>query len=354
MKFPLTQLSSTGASLVEISSRMATLAAEASGINSSIAGCYEQGGVGGRAGAVSSKMYSQASAVSHLGQVSSDAVKSYMTAEDIIGVLVYSRSGDVYARISENDATTSDTIFKGPYGYVVQNGIDKLKGIASNIKDTYNQHGTLYDVVEYGKCALRVGKAVVKISGSVAAIISLVGIPIAIAGIFSAGNDIINAANDAAYVYTDQYHMVGKTNLLKDTLVSNAGDFGEMMGNREAGELFGELTYHGLDLVSLLDGTDKMLKSFGKVNTDLCGPKNSFVWGEAHWDDVLDSEYKHLNIPSLLTDTKTFTDEFIRKNILHIDSASTGHFVIEAIKNTVSVYKKGSSFVEKTIGILMN
>ena len=53
-----------------------------------------------------------------------------------------------------------------------------------------------------------------------------------------------------------------------------------MLGNRDAGEKFGELAYTGLDLVSFLDGADKMLKSFGKINTDLTGKTGySFVWG---------------------------------------------------------------------------
>lgn len=353
MNYPIPKLASTGADLVSLASQIRTLATEASGINASIAGCYGQGGVGGRADGVSSKMYNQANTVAHLGQVSSAAAKEYMITEDSLCTTVYSRSGEAYVRVVDKQEKQNDSFINGPYGKVVQKGIDKVKGIVANIKDVYNQHGTLYDVVEYGKCALRVGKGIVKIFGAVGEIASGVGIPIGIASIISAGNDMINAANDAAYIYTDQYDKVGSTNILKDTLVSGYGDLGEMLGNREAGEMFGKLTYNGLDMVSFLDGADDMLKSYGKVNTEIYGPKNSFVWGEAHWDDIFDSEYEHLDLPSFLTNTNTFGDELIRKNILHIHSGSTAHFIIEAVKDTVSVFKKGSSFAENTLDTIL-
>ena len=99
-----------------------------------------------------------------------------------------------------------------------------VSNVVSAAKESYQNHGTMYDVVEYGKAALKIGKGVVKIAGAVAAISTGVGIPIAICGIISAGNDIINAGTDIANIALDQYDEVGKTNYLKDLLKKNGGE----------------------------------------------------------------------------------------------------------------------------------
>ena len=185
-----------------------------------------------------------------------------------------------------------------------------VSNVVSAAKESYQNHGTMYDVVEYGKAALKIGKGVVKIAGAVAAISTGVGIPIAICGIISAGNDIINAGTDIANIALDQYDEVGKTNYLKDLLKKNGGELGGMLGNRDAGEKFGELAYTGLDLVSFLDGADKMLKSFGKINTDLTGKTGySFVWGKTSFDDVIGNEFKWYK-----------PDEWLRSKFMDADS----------------------------------
>ena len=206
-----------------------------------------------------------------------------------------------------------------------------VSNVVSAAKKSYQNHGTMYDVVEYGKAALKIGKGVVKIAGAVAAISTGVGIPIAICGIISAGNDIINAGTDIANIALDQYDEVGKTNYLKDLLKKNGGELGGMLGNRDAGEKFGELAYTGLDLVSFLDGADKMLKSFGKINTDLTGKTGySFVWGKTSFDDVIGNEFKCYK-----------PDEWLRSKFM--DADSTANFVIEAAKNVKSFYKQSKN-----------
>ena len=46
-----------------------------------------------------------------------------------------------------------------------------------------------------------------------------------------------------------------------------------------------------MDLVTFLDGLDKMISAFGKANTVLTGkPKLSPIWGEATYSDVLDNK----------------------------------------------------------------
>lgn len=212
-----------------------------------------------------------------------------------------------------------------------------VSNVISAAKKSYQNHGTMYDVVEYGKAALKTGKGVVKIAGAVAAISTGVGIPIAICGIISAGNDIINAGTDIANIALDQYDEVGKTNYLKDLLKKNGGELGGMLGNRDAGEKFGELAYTGLDLVSFLDGADKMLKSFGKINTDLTGKTGySFVWGKTSFDDVIGNEFKCYK-----------PDEWLRSKFM--DADSTTNFVIEAAKNVKSVYKKGKKYADEIL-----
>ena len=212
-----------------------------------------------------------------------------------------------------------------------------VSNVVSAAKKSYQNHGTMYDAVEYGKAALKIGKGVVKIAGAVAAISTGVGIPIAICGIISAGNDIINAGTDIANVALDQYDEVGKTNYLKDLLKKNGRELGEMLGNKNAGEKFGELAYTGLDLVSFLNGADKMLKSFGKINTDLTGKTGySFVWGKTSFDDVIGNEFKWYK-----------PDELIRSQFMSADS--TANFVIEAAKNVKSVYKSGKKYADEIL-----
>ena len=212
-----------------------------------------------------------------------------------------------------------------------------VSNVVSAAKESYQNHGTMYDVVEYGKAALKIGKGVVKIAGAVAAISTGVGIPIAICGIISAGNDIINAGTDIANIALDQYDEVGKTNYLKDLLKKNGGELGGMLGNRDAGEKFGELAYTGLDLVSFLDGADKMLKSFGKINTDLTGKTGySFVWGKTSFDDVIGNEFKCYK-----------PDEWLRSKFM--DADSTANFVIEAAKNVKSFYKQSKKYVDEML-----
>lgn len=212
-----------------------------------------------------------------------------------------------------------------------------VSNVVSAAKKSYQNHGTMYDVVEYGKAALKIGKGIVKIAGAVAACTTVAGIPLMLCSITSAVNDFANAGTDIINVAFDQYDEVGKTNCLKDLLKKNGGELGGMLGNRDAGEKFGELAYTGLDLVSFLDGADKMLKSFGKLNTDLTGKTGySFVWGKTSFDDVIGNEFKWYK-----------PDEWLRSQFM--DADSTTNFVIEAAKNVKSVYKKGKKYADEML-----
>ena len=191
--------------------------------------------------------------------------------------------------------------------------------------------------MEYGKGAVKIGKSIVKIAGAVAACSTVAGIPVALCIITSAGNDIASASADIVHVARDEYDEVGKTNYLKDLLKKNGGELGEMLGNKKAGEKFGELAYTGLDMVSLLKGTEKMLKSFGKLNTDLTGKTGySFVWGQTSFEDVIGNEFKWYK-----------PDEWLRSKFM--DADSTANFVIEAAKNVKSFYKQSKKYVDEML-----
>lgn len=212
-----------------------------------------------------------------------------------------------------------------------------VSNVVSAAKKSYQNHGTVYDIVEYGKGAVKIGKSIVKIAGAVAACSTVAGIPVALCIITSAGNDIASASADIVHVARDEYDEVGKTNYLKDLLKKNGGELGEMLGNKKAGEKFGELAYTGLDMVSLLKGTEKMLKSFGKLNTDLTGKTGySFLWGQTSFEDVIGNEFKWYK-----------PDEWLRSKFMNADS--TANFVIEAAKNVKSFYKQSKKYVDEML-----
>lgn len=77
-------------------------------------------------------------------------------------------------------------------------------------KEAIQNHGTMYDVVEYGaKTALKIGKGVVKIAGAVAACSTVAEFRLHSVSL-PAGNDIASASADIVHVARDEYDEVGK------------------------------------------------------------------------------------------------------------------------------------------------
>lgn len=245
---------------------------------------------------------------------------------------------DAYISSIGEDATIFDSLAYGASAVVLG-----TKKVVSNVQDSYENHGWAYDVAEYGKCALKGAKAIVQIVGGAVSIATGAGIPMGILSIIPGVNDICNVAADCTYISLDAYGLVGTTNALKNTLTENGGIIGEYFGNKELGEFFGELTYTGIDVVTFLDSADKMLKSFGKVNTDITGTTGySWVWGETSFDDVLDNKIK------FKLDTKYIVDPaWTLKKVLGVDATSTTNFIIDAIDNTKGVYDKAQKLVEQ-------
>ncbi len=381
MKIPPQEIRSAGGRLTQIADEISILHLEARSIYTAIGRCYEH------AGAAYHKMNY---AVSRM-KIDRDSVLARGIDGFATAALVYetneeeiqARSADVVSaiengyRVDWSSRPSVSAVLASTVGAYTAVSINLKESWAQlqvlseeptfnqrvfgrtigttldDIKTSYDNHGFVYDAVQYGKCALRLGKGFVKIVGAVGVAVTGVGVPIAIAGIISAGNDMINAATDAVYVGTDQYDMVGTTNLLKDTLVSGYGDLGELLGNREAGELFGKLTYVGLDVVSFLDGADKMLKAYGKVNTDIYGYSGySFVWGKTSWDDQFGNKFKWTSIIDDKFDITNYSG--IIRSGLGIHPDSTVNFAYEAIEKTYKVYKSGSSLADKIVEIAIN
>ena len=130
---------------------------------------------------------------------------------------------------------------------------------------------------------------------------------------------------DATYTYTGDYNKVGNTNALKDFLVKKGGETGEILfGDEKLGEKMGSWAYTGLDVVSFLNGVDKLGKSFGKLQTITSGTaETSKVWGEIHMDDVIDNDLKYLSKDGII------------KTILHIDPNSVANFGYDVVTGTI-------------------
>lgn len=196
---------------------------------------------------------------------------------------------------SKNKAKKAAKSLKKRYGNVVQKGKNCVSNVGKKINKVKNWYVENKEKINaYGKAAWKIGKGVIKIAGAVAVLAGTAGgsAPLAIMDIITAGNDIINGASDIVYASNEQYDMVGKTNFLKDKLVENGGIIGEQLGNKELGEQFGDIVYKGVDLVTFLDGADKMLKSLGKANMIATGKVGSaFIFGKTSFDDIKDKSF---------------------------------------------------------------
>ena len=201
--------------------------------------------------------------------------------------------------------------------------VKKGKKTVAKIKKSYDEKGFVYKALQYGKSAVKVGAGVVKIAGAVALVAGSGGaaLPVAACITLSACNDIYNGMMDATYTYTGDYNKVGNTNALKDFLVKKGGETGEI----------------------LLNGVDKLGKSFGKLQTITSGTaETSKVWGEIHMDDVIDNDLKYLSKDGII------------KTILHIDPNSVANFGYDVVTGTIksikSAGKLGNTIADLAVG----
>lgn len=156
-------------------------------------------------------------------------------------------------------------------GHAVKTGCEKIKSkvvqTVDYLVDSYYSYGWVYDAVQYGKAALKIAKGVGKIASGVGSIFGTGGLstPIAVMTIISGANDIFNGARDIHYVAQDEYDLVGKQNLLKDTMGTVGGFVGKALGNEELGEAIGKVTYYGIDIVTSVAALDCALDKLKQV-----------------------------------------------------------------------------------------
>ena len=209
--------------------------------------------------------------------------------------------------------------------------VKKGKKTVAKIKKSYDEKGFVYKALQYGKSAVKVGAGVVKTAGAVALVAGSGGaaLPVAACITLSACNDIYNGMMDATYTYTGDYNKIGNTNALKDFLVKQGRETGEILfGDEKLGEKMGSWAYTGLDVVSFLNGVDKLGKSFGKLQTITSGTaETSKVWGEIHMDDVIDNDLKYLSKDGII------------KTILNIDPNSVANFGYDVVTGTIKSIK---------------
>ena len=224
--------------------------------------------------------------------------------------------------------------------------VKKGKKTVAKIKKSYDEKGFVYKALQYGKSAVKVGAGVVKIAGAVALVAGSGGaaLPVAACITLSACNDIYNGMMDATYTYTGDYNKIGNTNALKDFLVKQGRETGEILfGDEKLGEKMGSWAYTGLDVVSFLNGVDKLGKSFGKLQTITSGTaETSKVWGEIHMDDVIDNDLKYLSKDGII------------KTILNIDPNSVANFGYDVVTGTIksikSAGKLGNTIADLAVG----
>ena len=266
-----------------------------------------------------------------------DVIEDYRKAEKT--------SKKVKAKSKKKKDSFLDSL-KADLAGVSKTVIKKGKKTVAKIKKSYDEKGFVYKALQYGKAAVKVGEGVVKIAGAVALVAGSGGaaLPVAACITLSACNDIYNGMMDATYTYTGDYNKVGNTNALKDFLVKKGGETGEILfGDEKLGEKMGSWAYTGLDVVSFLNGVDKLGKSFGKLQTITSGTaETSKVWGEIHMDDVIDNDLKYLSKDGII------------KTILNIDPNSVANFGYDVVTGTIksikSAGKLGNTIADLAVG----
>lgn len=130
---------------------------------------------------------------------------------------------------------------------------DSFKNAKSNIvtaynylKENYNNHGLVYDIVQYGKAAVSIVGSTAAIVAAVASIAGSGGLstPAAIATIIYSVNGIANSVTDIYNVANDNYDQVGNVNYMKTGLSSAGGWVGKQLGNEQLGEALGTGVYY--------------------------------------------------------------------------------------------------------------
>lgn len=231
MKYPISQLISTGADLTELSSRMSSLSSEVYGVHSAISGCYGQGGVGNRASFAADNISRHSKKVQHLGEVASSAAKIYSDAENQLCTNVYALSGEVYEPkpVPVLSVTSERTVWDG-----AKSAFDVGEKIWKSVKAV-------------GTIGLAVAGCVATWTATVAT--AGAATPLTLLSTTYTANTVFSNCADIYNLWAGDESQVGKVNVLKNGITDTAGDLSERLcGNRAIGELVGKSIYSAGDV----------------------------------------------------------------------------------------------------------
>ena len=349
MIYPVSILSSKGSELTSLADRMNQLANEANSIDSAISRCYGAGGVGGRAGAVAGKMYSQSNKISHLGLVASMASSRYLAAEDGICSDVYKLSGETYTPRSP----TGGYMAGGGGFSSTSGGANAFGGGGAGgggIRDGGDPSAfeTVKDIFHVGKKVFQtvgaVTSGVLAVAGCAASWAATVasggaGAPVAVLSTAYAANQVYSSFSDIKNLWWGDESKVGEVNFLKDTMSEGMGELSVMLGgDREVGELIGKGLYSVGDIVTTVTNGEALSKlgpNLSKLSSD-----NPYVDTYSKLDNAFIDKY-HLNLRSKIVQSDVDLDT-VKKAVEEVPGAVSGLVDIafnSPLSNVVSDYK---------------
>lgn len=162
------------------------------------------------------------------------------------------------------------------------------------LKNSYNEHGWVYDVVQYGKAAIKIVGGVATIVTSVASTLATGGLstPAAVVSVIYGLNEITNGVADIVNVASDNYDKVGEVDLLKTVLGEAGGAVGELLGNEDVGRAIGEGVYNV--------GKIYVAAANIKVAVDKINGSKTVDFGDA-WDSAKDLGGKQVSVKEIMT-----------------------------------------------------
>lgn len=131
---------------------------------------------------------------------------------------------------------------------------DSFVNTYNYLKENYNNHGIVYDIIEYGKAGIKIIGGVASVVAAGASLFFSAGMstPLALATLAYGVNGITNGIADIVNVKKDNYDKVGNFNLLKDTLSSAGSWVGEKLGNEDVGEAVGKAVYYAGSIYTIV------------------------------------------------------------------------------------------------------
>ncbi|MCM1244431.1 MAG: WXG100 family type VII secretion target [Roseburia sp.] len=261
----------------------------------------------------------------------------------------------------------------------VKNWVNDAKQLVEYAKESYNDHGLVYKVVEYGKAAVKVVAGATKAAVAIGTIAGTggLGTVAAVAAFASGCNDIWNAVDDVKNIHNENYEKVGKTNALKNIMEEFGASIGEELGNEELGKAVGNKAFYGLDLVgtiySLGTSYDKLKQAtpsnFSKVGSEL--KQVGHVIRETNVGTVLTTDISTLRYHAKLASyTFSETGNLIKNTGLIVSyydnlnkslksgyeflTSGKGEYtgIIKNVEDAIGVVGKANSYLGKSVSVI--